>query len=75
MTESNTVPLNEMETFHQDLSMLCHRLGEVVSGRVIAPSMRFEKVNDTDSFLRFSEQYMRYVLIPIELPAIVTASG
>jgi urease accessory protein UreF len=74
MTESNTASHNEMETFHQDLSMLCHRLGEVVPGRVMAPSMRFEKVKDTDSFLRFSEQYMRYVLIPIELPAIVTAS-
>ncbi|MBT3596861.1 MAG: hypothetical protein HN505_12890 [Verrucomicrobia bacterium] len=74
MTESNTASLNEMETFHQDLSMLCHRLGEVVPGRVMAPSMRFEKVNDTDSFLRFSEQYIRYVLSPIELPAIVAAS-
>lgn len=74
MTESNTASHNEMETFHQDLSMLCHRLGEVVPGRVMAPSMRFEKVKDTDSFLRFSEQYMRYALIPIELPAIVTAS-
>ena len=74
MTESNTASHNEMETFHHDLSMLCHRLGEVVPGRVMAPSMRFEKVKDTDSFLRFSEQYMRYALIPIELPAIVTAS-
>ena len=74
MTKSNAAPHNEMATFHQDLSMLCHRLGEVVPGRVMAPSMRFEKVNDTDSFLRFSEQYIRYVLIPIELPAIVTAS-
>lgn len=74
MTESNTASHNEMETFHQDLSMLCHRLGEVVPGRVMAPSMRFEKVNDTDSFLRFSEQYIRYVLSPIELPAIVAAS-
>ncbi len=74
MTESNTASHNEMETFHQDLSILCHRLGEVVPGRVMAPSIRFEKVNDTDSFLRFSEQYVRYVLIPIELPAIVTAS-
>ena len=74
MTESNTASLNEMETFHQDLSMLCHRLGEVVPGRVMAPSMRFEKVNDTDSFLRFSEQYIRYVLSPVELPAIVAAS-
>ena len=73
MTESNTASLNEMETFHQDLSMLCHRLGEVVPGRVMAPSMRFEKVNDTDSFLRFSEQYIRYVLSPVELPAIVAA--
>ncbi|MDG1856059.1 MAG: urease accessory UreF family protein [Verrucomicrobiota bacterium] len=74
MTESNTASHNEMETFHQDLSMLCHRLGEVVPGRVMAPSMRFEKVNDTDSFLRFSEQYIRYVLSPVELPAIVAAS-
>lgn len=64
-----------MESFHQDLSVLCHRLGVVAPSRAMAPTVHLEKVVDADSFFRFSEQYVNNLLVPIELPAIATASG
>ena len=54
--------------------MLCSRLGVGLSGGTSAPSFQFQKVTGTDSFIRFSKQYVRHLLIPVELPAIVTAS-
>ena len=74
MTNSSIAPLNEMEAFQHDVSMLCHRLGVVAPVKAMTPSVQLEKVIDTHSFIRFAEQYVRHLLIPIELPAIVTAS-
>ena len=54
--------------------MLSRRLGVEVSGESVMPSVQLENVTDPDSFIRFSEQYVRLLLIPVELPAIATAS-
>ena len=55
--------------------MLGRRVGVEVSGDSEMPSVQLEKVIDPDSFLRFSEQYVRHLLIPVELPAIATAAA
>lgn len=55
--------------------MLGRRLGVEVSADSVMPSVQLEKVTDPNSFIRFSEQYVRLLLIPVELPAIATASA
>ena len=63
-----------MDGFHRDLSALSCRLGEDVSSSLPVSTVRLEQVKDPKSFLKFAEQYAEHLLVPIELPAIVSAS-
>ncbi len=74
MTDTNTALSNDLDGFHEDLSLLCRRLESGYSGQPLVSNLKLEKVKDTQSFIRFSEQYVRYLLVPVELPAIVSAA-
>ena len=71
---ANQAHLKAMDGFHRDLSNLSCRLGGDVSASLPVTSVRLEQVKDPKSFLKFAEQYVEYLLVPIELPAIVSAS-
>ena len=66
--------MNAMDGFQRDLSALCCRLGDDDSSSMFPSSIKLEQVKDPESFLVFIHQYVERMLVPVELPAIVSAS-